>query len=149
MAKTTIDSRGAVTGPGAGLNVKGPATFRAGMKEAVVAKTAAATLTAGGVYTISSSAALTITLPDPADVPGAPFTFRCASVHAHQITSPQVTADTETIHCTAGITHVGSTDGARLALENVVGSSVRMVSDGAKYLITAASGTLTIATPSS
>jgi len=142
MAKTTIDSRGAVTGPGAGLNVKGPATFRAGLKEAVVAKTASATLTAGGVYTLSGAAAITMTMPDPADVPGAPFTFRCVSAHAHLITSSQVTQDTLTI-CDPG------SHGTRLALPAVVGSSVRLISDGLNYMVAGQSGSFTIATPSS
>lgn len=142
MAKTTIDSRGVVTTKGSGITFSSPVTVSGGTQRAVDALTSASTITKDGVFTVSGSAAVTTTLPDPSDVPGGQFIFRSLSAHAHLLSSSQVTQDTLTI--TDGTDH-----GTRIALPNVVGSSVVFVSDGLNYLITSNSGSYTIATPSS
>ncbi len=142
MAKTTVDSRGAVTSPGSGFVVKGAFTLHKGQKSIVTALTGSQTLTRGGVYTISGTANASLVLPDPADVAGAFFTIRSLSAHNHQMSSSQVTQDTLTL--TDGNTH-----GARADLQNVVGSSVMMQSDGLNYLIMGNSGSVVLSTPSS
>lgn len=153
MAKTAIGGKGVVTSKGgAGVTVKapmtvqrdvvlkGPMTVQSGVIHTVTPLTSNTTLTNGGVYTVSGSAVLTITVPNPADVPGSHFILRSLSVHAHQVSSSQVTQDSQTITD-------GTSVGARLDLPAVVGSSVVMVSDGANYLVPITSGSVTISTP--
>lgn len=106
------------------------------------ALTAATTLTGGGVYTISSTGALTMTMPLASSVPGATFIVRCASAHAHALTGSQEAGGTLVF---AG--HVGATpdsSGSKLTLPATVGSSVALVCDGLKFLVMAASGSVII-----
>ena len=107
--------------------------------------TATRTLSQGGVYSVSSSAALTTTVPDCSDVPGAMFTFRAASDHAHVVTGSgndgfgvfiAPVTGTLTSNGTTGVQQVGS----QLTLGGKVGASVTFYSDGARYLILGGSG---------
>jgi len=159
MAKTRIDSRGVVTTPGgSGVTLGSATTFSKGatfatssqFQEEITLKSgsisdvvpigADANIVRGGVYTLSGDSEITASLPTPADVPGAMFIFRSISAHAHMITSSNVTQDLETITD-------GSSEGARIALDSVIGSSAALVCDGRSYLVLASSGTVTYATP--
>lgn len=60
--------------------------FESGPLSTVQAKAATGVITAPGVYTLSGSAAITMTMPLANDVPGGVFVFRAASVHTHALT---------------------------------------------------------------
>lgn len=133
----TIDSRGIVVTPGPGLNVRGATTQTQAPSAEVSAITAHVTGTVGGVFTISGTAVIGVTLPDPSVVPGVDFIYRVASAHAHYLSSSQVTQDSFTLCSTTA-------NGSKLALPAVVGSSVSLKSDGVNYLIQGASGSFTL-----
>lgn len=87
-----------------------------------------------GVYTVSGTAVVTTVLPDAAAVPGGLFVFRSLSAKAHALTGS-----------TAGnIFTDGTYEGKNVALSNVVGSSVSLLSDGLSYCVIANSGSLTV-----
>jgi hypothetical protein len=92
----------------------------------------------GKTYVLSGSSALTVPLPAASAVPGGQFVFRVGSVHAHALISGS--AETTIRPFTDG-----TDNGGKITLENVVGSSVILVSDGANYLVTGNSGSLTLA----
>lgn len=109
----------------------------------VSAKTASATLTAPGVFTLSGSgAALTMVLPLASAVPGGLFVFRTLSAHAHVLTSSQETGGSTVFAGLPGATPANN--GAACTLPAVVGSSVALISDGRNFLVTAASGSCVI-----
>lgn len=87
-----------------------------------------------GVYTVSGTAVITSVLPDAAAVPGGLFVFRNLSAHAHAVTGS----------VTGNIFTNGTSAGKNIALRNVVGSSVSLLSDGLNYCIVANSGSLTV-----
>lgn len=98
----------------------------------------------GGLYVLSSSgvgATVTASLPSPGSVPGARFVFRNGSAHAHAITG--TLNGFKSFTKTPGITTTG-VDGSKLALDAFEGSSVILDSDGLHFIVTAASGTVTL-----
>lgn len=146
---TTIDSKGVVsTGKDAGIALKSPTTIhetltvKSGSLMDLTPIVATSTITRGGIFTVSGSAALTLTVPNPASFPGTDLMVRSLSAHAHLLSSSLGTQDD------VAFTD-GTSLGSRIALTAAVGSSVALKSDGLSWLVTAASGTLTYATPSS
>ena len=91
-----------------------------------------------GAYVISGSSLVTVTMPSAGDCMGDTWIFRAGSVHAHQLLSGS--GETTVQPFTDGTLSGGSLD-----LENIVGSSVVLVSDGANFIVTGVSGTLAIA----
>jgi hypothetical protein len=143
MPKVVIsDSQGLVQSAGTGVQIESSLRFSQLPTATVSAQTAAATLTAPGVYTLSGSTALTWVLPLAANVPGGVFVFRSASAQAHALTGSQETNGTKVFAGMAGATPANQ--GSKLALEAVQGSSVTLVSDGLSFLVMAASGSCVI-----
>ena len=91
-----------------------------------------------GVYTLSGSgAAAEVAMPAAADHLGGVFIFRSLSPHAHVLTGS----------AEAGGTRVftnGTTAGSKLALNNIIGSSVTLVSDDVNFCVLGNSGSLTL-----
>ena len=106
----------------------------------VQAITAAATVTSPGVYTISGSAVLSVVMPTAATFPGSIFVFRCASAHAHILTG-----SAETVGFPAFAVSNSTSQGSKLTLRAGVGSSVFLVCDGNKFIVSANTGSITIA----
>lgn len=127
---------------GSGVEISSPVTFSSFPTVAVAAQTAPATLVNPGVYTLSGGSAQTWVMPTAASVPGGTFIFRCLSAHAHVLTGSQEAPGTKVFAGFPGGTP--DTNGSRLTLPAVVGSSVALVSDGVSFLLTAASGSCTI-----
>lgn len=151
MAYTVIGPQGAVTYEGDGANrIEGTQQHSGSFAMQnlpycinVITASSAQTFLLPGAYVLSSSSgAVTATVPDPGRVPGGKFIFRCGSAHAHLITG-SVPGHTS-FSITPGITATGAR-GTRIALENVQNSSVVLESDGFRYLVSACSGTITIA----
>lgn len=91
-----------------------------------------------GVFTIGNgSAAVTYVMPLASSCPGSSFIFRNTTAYANALTCSQETAGTKAFTD-------GTSNGSKLALANVVGSSVMMVSDGRNFLAFGASGSITI-----
>lgn len=108
--------------------------FRPYKSDLVRAITSLVTLSAGdaGVSTVSSSAAVTIVMPDPSTCLGAEFTVRSLSPHAHILSG-------------SGTMFANNTStGGQVALANSIGSSVALKSDGLVFLVLGNRGTLTI-----
>jgi hypothetical protein len=146
MPKLTYDStRGLIQEAGSGVTLNADViTFSTLPSSAVQEVTATSAVTSGGVYTMSSSAALTLTVPPPSALPGATLIFRSVSAHAHKITG---SADAGP-NIFAG--HPGATpanSGQRITFPATVGTSVSLISDGLSYCVSATSGTLTITDP--
>jgi len=149
MPKVIInDSKGLVQESGSGLTVdssvsiSSPVTMSALPKTTVAAQTASSTIADPGVYTISGSSALTMTIPLAANVPGGLFVFRAASAHAHVLTGSQEANGTLVFAGMPGA--IPANQGSALTLPAVVGSSVALISDGKSFLVTAVSGSCTI-----
>jgi len=87
----------------------------------------------GGMYTISGSSAATVSLPDPATVIFSEVGFKCASAQQHVLSGSTI------------VFAEGVASGNTLTFPAVVDASVVLKSDGARWLVTAASGSLTIA----
>lgn len=116
-------------------------TFTATPISTLQAKTADTTITAPGVYTVSSSnaTALGMTMPLASSVPGGFFTFRSTSAHQHFLTASA--GDVGRIFTD------GTSVGWKLAIAGTIGSSVSVVSDGKNYCVLAKSGTLSFTAP--
>lgn len=149
MPKVVInDSRGLFQESGSGLSVdssvsiSSPVIMSTLPKTTVSAKTSSTTIVDPGVYTVSSTGALTMTMPLASDVPGGLFIFRSASAHAHVLTGSQEAGGTLVFAGMPGATPANQ--GSALTLPAVVGSSVALISDGKNFLVTAASGSCTI-----
>lgn len=101
--------------------------------ESVTAVGPAATqLVAGnaGVLTVSGSGgAVTVTMPSASACPGAIFTFRSLSPHAHILTGSEAQG---TLAFTS-MAPVGV--GSRLTLSGAIGAGVTMISDGVHFLV--------------
>jgi len=142
MPKVTITSTGLnQIKEGSGLEIT--AALTQSPKYDVTAHTANATLTAGGVYTVSGTAVRTLTMPLASSVAGAQFIVRSLSEHAHVLTGSAETGGTKVFAGQPG-TGALSARGSSLALPAVVGSSVALVSDGVNFLVAAASGSFAI-----
>ena len=147
MPKVTIsDSQGLVQSSGSGVEINSAVTFSSLPVASVSAITSNSTVSSPGVYTISGSGvpALAVTLPLASSVPGGLFVFRSASPdHAHFLTGSAETNGTKVF---AG--HPGATpdnQGSKLTLAVGVGSSVALICDGKSFLVSAVSGSCTIA----
>ena len=146
MPKLTYDpTRGLVQESGSGVTLNADAiTFSTLPSSAVQAVTSTSAVTSGGVYTLSSSAALTVSVPPPSSLPGATLIFRSASTHAHKITGsaaagPNIFAGNPS--------QSPGNSGQRITFPTILGTSVSLISDGLSYCITATSGTMTITDP--
>ena len=115
--------------------------FTATPVTSIQAKTAAATITSPGVYTVSGSAILGMKMPLASAVPGGVFTFRNLSVHAHFLTA----SDSETNGYKVFTDGVSS--GWKLALGALVNNSVTVASDGRNFCVLGASGSLNFTSP--
>ena len=144
MPKVTIsDSQGLVQTSGSGLEVNTTVSFAALPTVSINAKTAAGSLAAPGVYTVSGSGgALTFTMPLASTVPGGIFVVRDLSGHAHVLTGSLETGGTKVFAGMAGATPANS--GAKLTFPATVGTSVALISDGKSFLVSAASGSFTL-----
>lgn len=139
MPKITIDdSQGLVQSAGSGVSINSSISLASLPTTTVSAQTSAGTLSAPGVYTLSGSSALTWVMPLASSVAGGTFVFRSASAHSHILTGSQESSGKKVFAGMAGATPAG--EGSALALENIVGSSVALLSDGNKFLVMAASG---------
>ena len=100
---------------------------------------AAATLTNGdaGVNTVAGGSATTLVMPLASSVQGAMFCFRATSAQAHALTCSQETNGTKAFTD-------GTSNGSKLTLTNVVGSSVTLFCDGVNFLVIGKSGSVTI-----
>lgn len=96
------------------------------------AVTATSTLSTGGCYTVSGSAVVTLTLPNPANVPGMLMVIRSLSAHAHIVSATLASA---------GGTATGN--GAVITLPAAVGASFIAQSDGLRYVVLGQSGSIT------
>lgn len=105
--------------------------------------TSSTTLTTGGVFTISGSTALTITLPASTSVPGSRFIFRNGSTHAHKITGSASDAGTYKYFCDETQDDVGQ----QLTFPATRHTSVAFVCDGKNFMLYAQSGSIALATP--
>lgn len=144
MPKVIIDPiKGLYEVAGSGVEINTGITLASNPVSTVSAQTAAGTLTSAGVYTLSGSSALTWTMPLASSVPGGVFVFRTASAHAHILTGSQETAGTTVFSGMPGATPDGK--GSRLTMPATQGSSVALISDGASFLVMAASGSMTLA----
>jgi hypothetical protein len=108
----------------------------------VQAISTAATVTTPGVYTIAGGSPTAVVMPTAASFPGATFVFRAASAQAHFLTGSAETVGSPAFTKTAGASGVAV--GSKLTLPAVAGSSVVLVSDGNKYIVSAASGSFTL-----
>lgn len=107
-----------------------------GLQTPIINLTTATTISAkqAGAFTIGNgSAAVTYVMPLAASCPGSIFVFRNTTAYANALTCSQET------NGTLAFTN-GEERGSKMALANVVGSSVAMISDGKSFLIFAASG---------
>lgn len=127
-------------GDGSGLQIDSSLSSSPTMT--VNSLTAASTLTIGGVYTMSGVNAITTVMPLASSVPGSTFVFRNISAKAHTLTGSQETNGTLVFAGLAGATPANQ--GSNLALEATAGASVALISDGLKFLVMAASGTVTL-----
>jgi|ETNvirnome_6_100_1030635.scaffolds.fasta_scaffold00624_8 hypothetical protein len=144
MSKTTIsNSKGIVEGPGSGVSFTDGVTFTTLPKATLQAKTAAATLTEPGVYTVSGSAAMALTMPLASAVPGGIFTLRALSADAHHFTGSAETSGTRVFTQAVSGSEVAES-GSDLAVAAGVGNSVTVYSDGVNFCILTSSGSLTI-----
>lgn len=91
-----------------------------------------------GLNVVSSSAAVTLTMPDANGVAGGMLAFRMGSAHAHILT--------------ASLAPLGSTPftdgtakGSKVTFAVGVGNSAVFMSDGVNFLVMGRSGSLTIA----
>lgn len=142
MPKVVInDSQGLVQSAGSGLVID--SVLSKSPIFSVSQQTAAATLTSAGVYTLSGSTALTWVMPLASSVPGGTFVFRTASAQAHVLTGSQEANTVKVFAGMPGATPDGM--GSRLTFPAVEGSSVALISNGASFMIMAASGSVTLA----
>ena len=147
--KTTLNDKGVFIEQGAGVVLAGAVTLESTLSVAsfptttVLAKTAAATLTAPGVYTVSGSAALALTMPLASAVPGGIFTLRALSNHAHHMTGSAEASGTKVFKSIVTGSEMQA-EGSDIAVAAGVGNSVTIFSDGANFCVLTASGSVTI-----
>lgn len=144
MPKVVInDSQGLVQKAGSGVEISSTVSMASLPTSPVSNFTAATTIVAPGVYTLSASqGVLTTTMPLASAVPGGLFVFRSTSPSAHVLTGSQESNGTLVFAGMAGATP--NNQGSALTLPAVEGSSVALISDGKSFLVTAASGSCTI-----
>lgn len=139
MPKVIVSDQGLVQKTGSGFEFEVAPIMP--VTALVSSSTAPLTVSAGGVYTVSGEATQ-IVMPLASSMPGGKIIFRSASAYAHFLTGSQEANGTVVFAGMAGATPANQ--GSKLTLSNVVGSSVALVSDGAKFLVMAASGSCTL-----
>lgn len=94
--------------------------------------TASTTITTAhcGINAINGAGGLSMIMPLAANCPGAMFTFRNVSGHAHVITGSAETAGTRVFHDAAS-----NTRGSKITLSSSVGPSVTIMSDGLQFVV--------------
>lgn len=137
VVSTDTTGTGTVTIGGSGTGV----VSISGLQAPVVSLTTAATLSAAqaGVFTFGTGvSAVTYVMPLASSCPGAVFTFRSVTAQANALTCSQEANGTKAF--TDG-TPTGQ--GSKVAVANVIGSSVSLLSDGKNFLVIGNSGSLT------
>lgn len=149
--KTRIDTAQGVvsTNNASGIQLErntGNSGFTPFKVDSIQAITGSVTLTAGhaGVVTISGSSALTDVLPLASACPGAEFTFRSLSAHAHILTGSQETAGTRNIVCPLSSSNGATSSGNKFTFGAAVGNSVILKSDGLSFHVLSYSGSFTL-----
>ena len=150
MPKVTInDSDGIKQEAGDGLSIETDVILNNGLTMPATALKAATTLTRGGLYTLSGSSLITVTLPKAANVPGAIFILRAASTGAHVVTASQEVSQLHLNYIvnfpsgSAGKTEAGT----KLTFpteSGITGSSVTLICDGSTFMVSAASGSMSV-----
>jgi len=109
-----------------------------GLQAPVIALTTAATISAAqaGAFTFGNGvAAVTYVMPLASSCPGSVFTFRSTTAYANALTCSQEANGTKAFTD-------GTNNGSKLAVTNVIGSSVSLISDGKSFLVIGKSGSL-------
>ena len=96
-----------------------------------------------GAYTVSGSAAITVTMPAVSKVVGSEFIVRSLSAHAHILTGSTDDSGVSVFSVT-GSQGTAVATGTSMALPATVGSSVILKSDGVSWLILGHNGALTV-----
>jgi len=154
------DNKGLVQETGTGVDIE--SKFKKSVSYDVTDLTADTTLVRGGVYTFTSTATITGTLPKAEDVPGSLWVFRTRTHdQAHCLTGSNagigiVATSGEKLFCmnptgVSGTMHAGATaaqanpktSGGELKLSASAGCAVTLMCDGFQYHALSASGTLT------
>jgi hypothetical protein len=144
MPKVVYNSaQGLVQQAGSGIELNTTSlSFSALPFTPVQAQTATFTVSAPGVYTLTAGAIMTGTMPLASAFPGGVFVFRNGDAFANVVTGSAETAGTKVFK--APVTGSGIQDqGSKLALSNIIGASVSLISDGKSYCVLAQSGSLT------
>jgi len=138
MPKITYNaSQGLVQEAGSGI------VFESLPTATVSAKTAAATIATPGVYTVTAGSAVGMTMPQASSVPGGLFIFRNGDANANFLTGSAGDAGVKVFAGQPG-TGAQSTQGSKLTLPAVAGSSVSVLCDGTNFMVLGASGSYTI-----
>ena len=139
MPKVTVtDAKGLVQSKGSGIQLQSTpyATVQ-------TQNTSSGSISAPGVYTISSSIAagpLETGMPLASAFPGGVFVFRNLSADANFLTGSAEASGTKVFKSTTADS--GATQGSKLALAAGIGNSVTLISDGKNYCVLANSGSL-------
>jgi len=110
-----------------------------GLQQGLTVLATGSTVTAGqaGLLTIDGSQVSQVVMPLASSCGGAMFTFRSVSAKAHFLTGSQESSGVK-------VFTDGTSNGSKLTLTNVVGSSVSLLSDGKSFLVLGASGSITL-----
>jgi len=110
----------------------------AGLQTPVIALTTAATISAAqaGAFTFGTGgSAVTYVMPLASSCPGAVFTFRSVTAQANALTCSQEANGTKAFTD-------GTLNGSKVAVANVIGSSMSLLSDGKSFIVLGNSGSL-------
>lgn len=97
-----------------------------------------------GVYTISGAGAAEIKMPTAADSIGGVFVFRSTSAQSHYLTGSGETEGTK-VFVQGNVTAGSAQNGSKLTLQNKVGASVALISDGVNFIVMPGSGSIAFA----
>jgi hypothetical protein len=108
-----------------------------GLQQGLTVLATGSTVTAGqaGLLTIGGSEISQVVMPLASNCGGSMFTFRSVSAKAHFLTGSQEAAGVK-------VFTDGTSNGSKLTLTNVIGSSVSLLSDGKSFLVIGNSGSL-------
>jgi len=140
MPKVKItNSKGLVQSPGKGLEFETTPTLT------VSGKSAAFTVSQGGLYTVTAGGAVNVTMPLASDVPGQMFIIRNGDANANVVTGSSAWGDKKApfygnFRNAAAFSGVDQATAVKITLEAASGSQVTMISDGNKYCVLAVSG---------
>ena len=157
MPKVTVtDNNGLVQETGTGVDIE--SKFKKSVSYDITDLTANTTLSRGGVYTFTSTATITGTLPAASTVPGSLWVFRTVTHdQPHCLTGSgmdgvQVVGGDPKLFCMnpTGITSSATaqssmpkTSGGELKISGSTGCAVTLMCDGLQYHVLSASGSLT------